>query len=174
MISFQDLPQGDVEEDPSLHSGRVLPPRLPPLKMDFFLMSKHQLWLLQFWSYTIDRCSKHLTLKFSTCTFSSQLFGEQIMTQNLFSRNLPYFVIPCDMSLIQTLGLLVQFQFVSQTILLNKEIGSWNSRLVKAFQLMYHFGSNFLYCSMNVKCEPNNVILKSLKEIEVFQNVDRT
>ena len=35
-LLFQDLPQGDVEEDPSLHSGRVLPPRLPPLKMDFF------------------------------------------------------------------------------------------------------------------------------------------
>lgn len=121
----------------------------------------------------MDRCSKHLTLKvFNMHFFKSVIWGT--MTQNLFSPNLPYFVIPCDMSLIQTLGLLVQFQFVSRTILLNKEIGSWNSRLVKAFQLMYHFGSNFLYCSMNVKCEPNNVILKSLKEIEVFQNVDRT
>ena len=26
MTSFQNLPQGDVEEDPSLNSGRVLPP----------------------------------------------------------------------------------------------------------------------------------------------------
>merc|ERR1712112_71150 len=92
---------------------------------------------------TMDRCSKHPTLKFSTCTFSGQLFGEQIMTQNLFSQNLPYFVIPCDMSLIRTLGLLVHFQFVSRTILLNKEIGSLNSRLVKAFQLMYHLAPTF-------------------------------
>jgi len=80
-----------------------------------------------------------MTLKFSNCTFSSQLFGEQIMTQNLFSPDLPYFVIPCDMSLIQTLGLLVQFQLVFQTMQLNKEIGSWNSRLVKAFQINVPF-----------------------------------
>ena len=43
MTSFQNLPQGDVEEDPSLHSGRVLPARLPPLNGSFLLMSKHQL-----------------------------------------------------------------------------------------------------------------------------------
>ena len=87
MTSFQNLPQGDVEEDPSLHSGRVLPARLPPLNGSFLLMSKHQLWLLYFWTCTMDStCSKHLTLKFSNCTFSSQLFGEQIMTQNLFPR----------------------------------------------------------------------------------------
>jgi len=67
------------------------------------------------------------------------------MTQHLFSRDLPYFVIPCDMSLIQTLGLLVQFQLVFQAMQLNKEIRSWNSRLViKHFKLMYHFGFNFL------------------------------
>jgi len=101
----------------------------------------------------------------SKYTFSSLLlFGEQMMTQHLFSRDLPYFVIPCDMSLIQTLGLLVQFQLVSQAIQLNKESGPGIRAWLKHFKLMYHFGFNFLYCSMNVRCEPNNVILNPLRK----------
>ena len=40
MTSFQNLPQGDVEEDPSLNSGRVLPPWLPSLNLFLLLMSK--------------------------------------------------------------------------------------------------------------------------------------
>ena len=86
------------------------------------------------------------------------------MTQNLFFKDLPYFVIPCDMSLIQTLGLLVQFELVSQAIQLNKESGPGIRAWLKHFKLMYHFGFNFLYCCMNVKCETNNVILKPLRK----------
>ena len=47
----------------------------------------------------------------------------------------------------------------SQAIQLNKESGPGIRAWLKHFKLMYHFGFNFLYCSMNVKCEPNNVIL---------------
>ena len=80
------------------------------------------------------------------------------MTQNLFFKDLPYFVIPCDMSLIQTFGLFVQFSLFLKQYDWTKKTGPGIRAWLKYFKLMYHFGFNFLYCSMNVKCEPNNVI----------------
>ena len=41
--------------------------------------------------------------------FKSSYLKEKIMTLNLLSCDLPYFVIPCDMSLIQTWGLVFNF-----------------------------------------------------------------
>ena len=106
-LPVQDLPQGDVEEDPSFYLGRVLPPWLSSL--NGIIMNSRLL---------IRFCSK-LTLVLEmniriwslslVCTFQVKLFEKQIMTLNLLSCDLPYFVIPCDMSLIQTWGLVFNF-----------------------------------------------------------------
>ena len=60
---FQNLPQGDVEEDPGLYPGRILPPRFSPL--DGFLFGLlSQLLISDVNAIQSDHCSNHLTLKF--------------------------------------------------------------------------------------------------------------
>ena len=60
---FQNLPQGDVEEDPGLYPGRILPPRFSPL--DGFLFGLlGQLLISDVNAIQSDHCSNHLTLKF--------------------------------------------------------------------------------------------------------------
>ena len=97
------------------------------------------------------------------------------MTQNLFFKDLPYFVIPCDMSLIQHVGFLFSFNLFFKQYSWTKNTGPGIRAWLKHFKSMYRLGFNFLYCSMNVII-PNNVILSPFQEkLRCFQNVeDRT